>query len=129
VHVLGEWGGKESVAALRRWLIDGRSNPTVVSEAAKALGRCVGDDDVEWAVNLYFDERGWGLRLWPLVIGLPRRPTLTRLHREARHDRPNREAAKIALQWIAAQDERLAEHSPSDRENPAQTSEKSARHG
>lgn len=109
-HVLGEWGEEQSVTALRRWLMEGRSNPTVVDEAAKALGRCVGDGDVEWALDLYFAQRGWGLSLWPLVIGLPRRSTLMRLKREARDDSPNREAAKIALRWIAGHDHWVAEN-------------------
>jgi hypothetical protein len=116
-HVLATWGGPESVSALRRWLSKGG----LAREAIRALGRCVGDDDVEWALDLYFRSpplrRGFGqssgLLFWPLVIGLPRSPTLTRLRREATQASPNREAAKIALRWISQHDHWLKEHSQS----------------
>ena len=106
-RVLAAWGGPESVSALRRWFAEGGSNS---HEAVEALGRCVGDDDVEWALDLYFENQGSGLLFWPLVIGLPRGPTVTRLRREATQGSPNRDAANIALRWLAERDRWLAEH-------------------
>lgn len=113
-HVLADWGGPESISALRAWLSEGGANWTVRREAVKALGQCVGEDDVGWALDFYFDNARSGLWLWPLVIGLPRRPTLTRLRREAEEDSPNREAAEVALRWISQQEQWLGEHSGSE---------------
>ncbi len=106
--MLAAWGGSESVSALLRWLGEERSNER---EAIKALSRCVGNGDVGWALDFYFDNPGFGLLFWPLVIALPRKPTLQRLRPEARHGSPNHEAAKIALTWIAQNDEWLKERS------------------
>lgn len=74
-------------------------------EALKALGRCVGDDDVEWSLDLYFTnyadrKRRNALSFWRLLIGLPRTPTLVRLRQETKRDSPNCRAAEVALRYI-----------------------------
>ena len=50
-------GGPESVSALRAWLSEGGAHWTVRREAVKALGQCVGEDDVGWALDFYVDNR------------------------------------------------------------------------
>jgi hypothetical protein len=113
-QVLATWGGPESVSALLRWLNEERSNER---EAVKALSRCVGDGDIGWALDLYFDNPGFGLLFWPLVIALPRKPALQGLRTEAKAGSPNREAAKIALTWIAQHDQWLEEQSQGEGKN------------
>jgi HEAT repeat protein len=105
-NVLAEWGGPDSVAALRRWLSDGG----LVRDAVKALGRCVSDDDVGWGLDLHFRlfSQGWGLTSWPLVIGLPRATTVERLVSETKGGSEHRRAAEVALRWIAEHDNWLA---------------------
>ena len=115
-NVLAVWGGHESVSALRRWLSEG----TQRDDALEALGKCVGDDDVEWALDRYFkdfaDPKQRNARaFWPLVVGLPREPTLALLRREAKQGSVNREAASVALKWIKEDDQWLREHPRSER--------------
>lgn len=106
-QVLGKWGGPESVLALRRWLDEGGST----ADAIKALARCVGDADVDWALDIHLQlfSQGSGLMTWPIVIGLPRAATVERLAREAKSGSEHRRAAEVALRWIAQHDEWLAE--------------------
>ena len=77
----------------------------------------MGDGDEGWALDLYFENPGFGLLFWPLIIALPRKPTLQRLRPEAKQGSPNHEAAKIALTWIAQHDQWLKERSRSESKN------------
>jgi hypothetical protein len=109
-RVLGAWGGPESAAALRRWLERLYGRPYAWAArgvAARALARCVGDADVGWVLDLYFelDRPSLQYELLPLVSALPRGPALARLRREARGaDGGRRPAATRALRRIGALD-------------------------
>jgi hypothetical protein len=107
-QVLGSWGGRESVAALRTWLARLYERPyswAARGVAARALALCVTEADVGWALDLYFDQPTLVRRheIFPILAALPREETVTRLENEARDPDPERrEAAARALTWIAA---------------------------
>ena len=107
-HVLGEWGGAESVAALRRWLSLLFERPHAWAArgvATKALAKCVTDSDTSWALDLYFrlEDPLLQYELLPLLTGLPRQQLETRLRAEVqRGDRAYRDAAGRALTRVAA---------------------------
>jgi HEAT repeat protein len=107
-QVLGEWDGPDSVPPLRSWLSQLYSRPNAWgarSEAARALGKCVGEPDVSWALDLYFslggpkDAQELQHELFPLLEGLPRRSTLEILQGRAAL---GEEAAARALRRLEA---------------------------
>jgi hypothetical protein len=107
-QVLGEWDGPDSVPALRSWLSQLYARPdayAVRTQAATALGKCVGEGDADWVLDLYFgfgSERDAQLlqyELFPLLEGLPRLVTLPVLRRRASW---GDEAAKRALRRLEA---------------------------
>lgn len=61
-QVLGAWGGSESVCALRDWLsrLDERHEPFIGPRgvAIRELARCIGEQDANWALDLYFGQGG-----------------------------------------------------------------------
>ena len=107
-QVLGSWGGRESVAALRAWLARLDERPYSWSArgvAAKALASCVTGADAGWALDLYFAQPTLVRRyeLFPILDALPPEDTVTRLENEARDPDPERrDAAARALTRIAA---------------------------
>jgi hypothetical protein len=110
-QVLGEWDGPDSVPALRSWLSRLYTRPHAWgarTEAARALGKCVGEPDVRWAFDLYFSlgaQKGsqeLQHELFPLLEGLPRGSTLPILQRRAAL---GEEAAERALRRLEATDE------------------------
>jgi hypothetical protein len=74
----------------------------------------------ELALDLHFHlfSQKWGITSYPLVIGLPRAATVERLVGEAKSGSEHRQAAEVALRWIAENDKWLAEHpsSPAERD-------------
>lgn len=60
-RVLGDWGGPESVAALRAWLQRSyamRHWHNVRQRASDALARCVSAADADWVLDLHFTSPG-----------------------------------------------------------------------
>jgi hypothetical protein len=107
-QVLGQWGGQESVAALRAWLArlyEREYSWAARGVAAKSLAACVTEADVSWALDLYFEQPTLVRRheIFPILAALPRGETVRRLEDEARHPDPERrEAAARGLTWIGA---------------------------
>jgi hypothetical protein len=107
-RVLGEWGGVESVAALRRWLLLLCERPhgwAARGVAASALAMCVTESDISWALDLYFrlEDPLLQYELLSLLTGLPTQETARRLRTEVqRGDRAHRDAAGRALTRLAA---------------------------
>jgi hypothetical protein len=107
-HVLGEWGGVESVAALRRWLSLLCERPHAWAArgvAAGAPAMCVTESDIPWVLDLYFrlEEPLLEYELLPLLTGLPTQETVRRLRTEVQcGDRAHRDAAGRALTIIEA---------------------------
>lgn len=106
-HVLGAWGGTESVAALRGWLARLLERPygwAVRGVAAQALAMCVTEEDIAWVLDLYFELPTPMLQheLLPVLAALPTAQTLTYLRVESRRDRSRRDAATRALRRIAS---------------------------
>jgi hypothetical protein len=105
-QVLAAWGGRESVGALRTWLelrVDRRDPSTsVVRPGAVALGQCVEEEDVEWALDLYLKAGPDTYRqneLFPLLEGLPRSSTVSLVKRRAAS---GDDGAKRALRHLQA---------------------------
>lgn len=109
-QVLAEWGGRESVEALRAWLLstyERKNGWAINGVAAMALARCVGDEDADWILDLYFGVRGWQRKhdLRPLVVALPFESVRDRFRREARSaDRDNRQAVLKAIVYMSFPD-------------------------
>jgi HEAT repeat protein len=102
--VLAIWGGRESVDALRAWLIQcqQRKNGWAVrSVAVKALSECIDECDVDWILDMYFSVSGVLAKhelLYPLVVNLPPKAARKRLMLECKStDRDNRQAAMKAI--------------------------------
>jgi len=96
-HVLGTWGGRQSVTALRQWLDQLYSRPVSWDariEAARSLAKCVDETDVTWALDQYFNLKSDSLQydLRPLIDRLPRR-----LRPEAKSDDQARSVAATRL--------------------------------
>src|SRR5690348_2838346 len=56
-RVLGQWGGRESVSALRHWLISSlarESGWSIRGVAIRELARLVEPGDAQWVLDLYF---------------------------------------------------------------------------
>jgi HEAT repeat protein len=75
-HVLGLWGGRESVEALRQWLtkcLAREAGWAARSVAIKNLAGLVEAEDIDWVLDTYFGVKGQLLKhaLLPLVVGLP----------------------------------------------------------
>lgn len=114
-QVLAAWGGRDSIAPLRSWLerILGQPDARIIRPAADAVGHCVGEEDAEWALDLYFragpdDYRQQTLiplrqqELFPLLQGLPRSSTVPLLERRARS---GDKGARYALRGLEAIDQ------------------------
>jgi HEAT repeat protein len=102
--VLAIWGGRESVAALRAWLIQCQQRKygwAVRGVAVKALSECVDECDVDWILDMYFSVSGVAAKhelLHPLVVNLPPEAARERLMLECKStDRDNRQAAMKAI--------------------------------
>ena len=109
-RVLGEWGGAESVAALRGWLSRLQERPygwAARGVAAQALAMSVTEEDVAWVVDLYFELATPVLQheLLPVLAALPTEQTLAYLRMESCRDRSRRDAATRALNRIASSTE------------------------
>jgi hypothetical protein len=108
-RVLGEWGGAESVAALREWLSRLQGRPYAWAArgvAAKTLAMCVTENDIRWVLDLYFALPTPDLQyeLLPTVTALPADRTVRSL-RAAVNQPDRREAAIRALTRISAEAE------------------------
>jgi hypothetical protein len=61
-QVIGAWGGRESVEDLRVWLerLIERHDPYIGPRtvAIRELARCIAADDSDWALDLYFGQKG-----------------------------------------------------------------------
>jgi len=121
-QVLAEWGGREAVDELRRWLEELPQQPystPLRGIAFRALARCVDETDAPWVLDAYFGAEGIKAKheMRPLVWGLPVDAARTRLEAECRSaDRENRRAALKAITWMPFPDKvamlrRLAEDS------------------
>ena len=102
-QVLANWGGRESLVALRTWLGDclrRESGWSVQGVAFRELARLVGPDDVTWVLDLFFSVPGWlpKHQLLTLVLALPAeaaKPGLVRGLRDPIWE--NRQAAVKAI--------------------------------
>ncbi len=54
-QVLGHWGGRHAVGALKRALLAAPPGSSLRKVAMMELGRCVGPEDAGWILDLYFD--------------------------------------------------------------------------
>ena len=102
--VLAIWGGRESVDALRAWLIQCHQRKygwAVRRVAVKALSQCVDESDVDWILEMYFSVSGVHAKhelLYPLIVNLSSEATYKRLILESKSkDRDNRQAAMKAI--------------------------------
>ncbi|MDP9381580.1 MAG: hypothetical protein M3Q29_15815 [Chloroflexota bacterium] len=103
-QVLADWCGRESVEALRTWLLgtyERENGWAIRGVAVRALARCVGAQDAPWVLDLYF-VRAQGVlakhELLPLVAALPVPSVRDRLLVESHDgDRDNRQAAMKAI--------------------------------
>jgi HEAT repeat protein len=105
-QVLGLWGGRESVADLREWLgqLD-RHEPFIGPRgvALEALARCVGPEDVDWMLELYFGQDSVLATHEYLRLACAVDPTLARprIVAELSHDSAIRRHAAVKLiSWL-----------------------------
>jgi HEAT repeat protein len=111
-QVLGRWGGRESLKAIREWLGGSfaRENGwSIRGVAVKQLAQLVETKDVEWVLELYFgqEDRLSKHELLPLVLVLD--PEAARRELTARLRDPdwaNRQAAVKAIGNMAYSDRR-----------------------
>jgi HEAT repeat protein len=87
--LLGRWGGRGAVASLREWLLRSCQKPkshAVRAQAAKALAQCLGPEDAEWILDLYFSrpKSADAYLLLPLIEALPWKTWLSRVSSEAK---------------------------------------------
>ena len=101
-QALGSWGGPESVADLRWWLsrLDHHGSftgPRVI--AMEQLACCIGPEDADWVLDLYFGQEsvtatheylGLATRVDPAVAR-------TRIMKESRNPNPVRRHAALKL--------------------------------
>jgi len=112
LRVLGGWGGREAVEALRGFLTQAFSRRTgwaVRSVATRALAGLVTAADVPWILDLYFGLPGTLEKheLMRLVITLPPEAARDRLVAELRSADPlNRQAAVKAIGNMPYEDRR-----------------------
>jgi hypothetical protein len=101
--LLGRWGGREAVASLREWLGRTCQKPkshAVLGQAAKALAQCVGPQDAEWILDLYFSrpKSSDAYFLLPLICSLPWKAWRSRVTTEAKSPSVvRRRAAALAV--------------------------------
>lgn len=113
LDAIGQWGGRESVDALRGFLIDAMSRTSgwaIRSVAVRNLIPLVGAEDAGWVLDLYFGVAGALVKheLVRLVIALPPDAARARLVAELRSpDRLNRQAAVKAVGNMAYPDRRV----------------------
>ena len=109
-QVLGQWGGRESIPALRQWLHDclgRRFGWSIRDVAVGVLADLVGPEDVDWVLDLYFEAEGVLLKreLLFIVMVLPPEAARERLVSMTRHDaRETRQAAVKAVGNMAFPD-------------------------
>lgn len=103
IGVLAQWGGRESVELIKTFLTDAFARKfgwSVRGVAIRALAELVGPEDVDWVLNLYFEQPQFLEKheLLRLVIRLPVKPARPRLVRElGSDDALNRQAAVKAI--------------------------------
>ena len=111
-QVLGTWGGPESVAVLREWLMRLYEKKSAWSgvrgTAAECLARCVTAADADWLLDLYFSfrTRYGGYELTPAIAALPLDVLVPRLERVLRQG--NRESNVSVFRAIGYREDRLA---------------------
>ena len=111
-QVLGAWGGRESVAALRGWLTECQrreSGWAARGVAVSQLARLVESQDANWILDLYLTVPGWIAKheLFPLVRALAPEVARSRLVAALRDpDWVNRHAAVKAIGNMALGDRR-----------------------
>jgi len=112
LQVLGQWGGKEAIQMLRRFLQDALAREhgwSIRGVVVHALAKIVGADDVDWVLDLYFSRPGvlGKHELLPLVLRLPVARAKARLIRELSSDDPIiRQAAVKAIGNMPFEDKR-----------------------
>ncbi len=110
--VLGTWGGRSSVKALRTALDSSMDKPAgwaLRSVLVRALCGCVDPvEDGSWMLDCYFDAASHSLRrasqweFWPFVRAVPKPQLRARIEVELRSASTTRkEAAERARRWLA----------------------------
>lgn len=101
-QALGYWGGRESVAVLKRALLAAPAGGTLRRVIIREVARCHESEDIPWILDLYFE----GPLTWidrhyirrEMLSRLSGEVLRERLHREARSgDATHRRAAAYAL--------------------------------
>jgi HEAT repeat protein len=110
-QVLGSWGGQESVAELRLWLarLDERHEPFIGPRgvAISQLARCIGPEDSEWSLDLYFGQNGITAthEYLPLARAVDPEHARPRIERELQDANPvKRHAALKLIRWMQLPD-------------------------
>lgn len=108
--VLGTWGGRRSVEALRKALEDCRDKHAgwaLRGVLVRALCKCADPDDAPWMIDFYFDaafhsmKRASQWEFWPFVRAAPKPLLRKRIELELRSPSTSRkEAAERARAWL-----------------------------
>jgi hypothetical protein len=101
--LLGRWGGREAVAALKSWLERSYQKKNALGirgQAVKALSRCVTSEDAPWVLDLYFSHLGAteSHSLVLLICALPTESWVPRIRSEVgSRSAERRRAAALAV--------------------------------
>lgn len=103
-RTLARWGGRESVDALRGWLLHGYEKQrgwAIRGVAIEALTACYERQDIPWILDLFFASRSILTRyelLWPMMVSLPASAVSQRLRVESQSlERDRRAAAMLVI--------------------------------
>ncbi len=102
-RVLATWGDRQSIGALRDWLqssLKKKSGWAVRGQAIQFLCQCYQSDDVNWLLDLYFEQENRLIRheLLPLIVALPEPAVRRRILAESHSNIDSKiEAAEIAM--------------------------------
>ncbi len=101
--ILADWGGPESVVALRSWLRRCEEREfgwSVRGVAVKSLAKCVTSADVEWILDEFFERPGVLAKheFFPLVLSLSAKNEAVRKRLLTESRSPDRDC-RLAAMW------------------------------